>query len=89
MKGDKDFLAELYPALEPHRQGWLTVGPRHRLYWEESGNPEGVPVIFLHGGPGAGCAPIHRRSFDPSHYLIILLDQRGAGRSVPNAHIDD
>jgi proline iminopeptidase len=89
MKGDKDFLAELYPPIEPYRQGWLPVGAVHRLYWEESGNPEGIPVLFLHGGPGAGCAPVHRRFFDPSHYRIILFDQRGAGRSVPNANIEE
>ena len=89
MKGDRDLLAELYPPIEPNRHGWLPVDHRHKLYWEESGNPKGVPVIFLHGGPGAGCAPIHRRFFDPAHYRIILFDQRGAGRSVPNAEIID
>jgi len=87
MKGDRDLLAELYPPIEPNRHGWLAVDQTHRLYWEESGNPKGVPVVFLHGGPGAGCAPIHRRFFDPSHYRIVLFDQRGAGRSVPNAEI--
>lgn len=89
MKGDRDLLAELYPPIEPNRHGWLAVDDTHRLYWEESGNPRGVPVVFLHGGPGAGCAPVHRRFFDPSHYRIILFDQRGAGRSVPNAEILD
>jgi proline iminopeptidase len=89
MKGDRDLLAELYPPIEPNRHGWLAVDSVHKLYWEESGNPKGVPVVFLHGGPGAGCAPVHRRFFDPSHYRIILFDQRGAGRSVPNADITD
>ena len=87
MKGDREPQAELYPPIEPNRHGWLAVDDVHRLYWEESGNPNGTPVIFLHGGPGAGCAPVHRRFFDPSHYRIILFDQRGAGRSVPNAEI--
>ena len=77
----------LYPPIEPYRQDWLAVGGPHRLYWEESGNPLGVPVVFLHGGPGAGCAPVHRRFFDPAHYRIVLFDQRGAGRSTPYAEI--
>jgi proline iminopeptidase len=89
MKGDRDLQAELYPPIEPNRHGWLAVDGIHRLYWEESGNARGIPVIFLHGGPGAGCAPVHRRFFDPSHYRIILFDQRGAGRSVPNAETRD
>ncbi len=89
MKGEREFQAELYPPIEPNRHGWLAVDQIHRLYWEESGNARGTPVVFLHGGPGAGCAPVHRRFFDPSHYRIILFDQRGAGRSVPNAEILD
>lgn len=89
MKGDKESLGELYPPIEPNRQGWLAVGGTHRLYWEESGNRAGVPVVFLHGGPGAGCAPLHRRFFDPKHYRIVLFDQRGAGRSVPAADVTD
>jgi proline iminopeptidase len=67
----------------------LDVGTPHRLYWEQSGNPAGVPIIFLHGGPGAGTAPAYRRFFDPSHYRIILFDQRGAGRSTPEANLTD
>ena len=74
-----------FPAIEAHRYGWLDVGDGHELYWEESGNPEGIPVIFLHGGPGAGTAPVHRRFFDPEAYRIMLFDQRGAGRSRPYA----
>ncbi|MTJ79552.1 MAG: prolyl aminopeptidase [Telmatospirillum sp.] len=89
MKGDRETLGELYPPLEPNQHGWLAVDPPHRLYWEESGNPAGVPVVFLHGGPGAGCASLHRRFFDPRHYRIVLFDQRGAGRSVPNALVTD
>ena len=87
MKGERDFLADLYPPLDANRQGWLPVSDGHRLYWEESGNPQGVPVLFLHGGPGAGCSPLHRRFFDPRHYRIALFDQRGCGRSLPNASI--
>ncbi len=73
----------LYPAITPNRQGWLPVGDGHQLYWEESGNPKGVPVLFVHGGPGAGCGPMHRCFFDPLFYRILLFDQRGAGRSLP------
>jgi len=76
---DKD----LYPALDAHASGMLDVGDGHALYWEESGNPEGAPVVFLHGGPGAGCSPLHRRFFNPAHYRIVLFDQRGCGRSTP------
>ena len=67
----------------------LDVGPPHRMYWEESGNPKGVPVVFLHGGPGAGTAPAYRRFFDPECYRIVLFDQRGAGRSTPEAELTD
>jgi proline iminopeptidase len=74
---------ELFPPIEPHRTGMLTVDAVHTLYWEESGNPRGVPVVFLHGGPGSGATPTHRRFFDPAHYRIVVFDQRGAGRSTP------
>ncbi|MCW9032898.1 MAG: prolyl aminopeptidase [Alphaproteobacteria bacterium] len=74
---------DLYPPIEPYDCGRLDVDDVHSLYWETSGNPKGVPVVFLHGGPGAGCQPIHRRFFDPKHYRIILFDQRGCGRSQP------
>eukprot|EP00850_Spirogloea_muscicola_P005888 SM000027S09669 [mRNA] locus=s27:653657:657228:- [translate_table: standard] len=76
---------ELYPAIEPFRSGFLEVSDVHSLYWEESGNPSGHPVIFLHGGPGAGTTPANRRFFDPDFYRIVLLDQRGAGKSKPHA----
>jgi len=67
----------------------LAVDNRHTLYWEESGNSRGIPVVFLHGGPGAGVSPNHRRFFDPDAYRIFLFDQRGAGRSTPYADIED
>ncbi len=73
----------LYPPLEPYRTGTLPVDAIHTLYWEECGNPDGVPVLFLHGGPGSGLSPAHRRFFDPAHYRIVLFDQRGAGQSTP------
>ncbi|MFY9288821.1 MAG: alpha/beta fold hydrolase, partial [Alphaproteobacteria bacterium] len=76
-------LRELFPPLEPYLKGALKVDNIHTLYWEESGNPAGVPVVFLHGGPGAGATPTHRRFFDPTTYRIIIFDQRGAGRSTP------
>jgi proline iminopeptidase len=78
---------DLYPSIEPHRTGRLAVDDIHDLYWEECGNPNGVPVLFLHGGPGAGCSPEHRRFFDPKYYRIVLFDQRGAGRSTPHGEI--
>ena len=72
-----------FPAIEPFRHGWLDVGDGHQVYWEECGNPAGKPAIVLHGGPGSGCTPGHRRIFDPASYRIVLLDQRGSGRSTP------
>ncbi|MAH83154.1 MAG: prolyl aminopeptidase [Rhodospirillaceae bacterium TMED8] len=79
---------DLFPALDLSRHGMLDVGDGHRLYWEESGNSSGIPVVFLHGGPGAGTSPVHRRFFDPTAYRIILFDQRGAGKSTPYAKIE-
>lgn len=79
----------LYPPVEPTAKGMLDLDSRHRMYWEVSGNPEGVPVVFLHGGPGAGCHPHHRRYFDPRRYRVILFDQRGAGRSEPLGDLTD
>ncbi len=67
----------------------LDLDGRHRMYWEQSGNPSGVPVLFMHGGPGAGSTPAHRRFFDPNHYRIIIFDQRGAGRSTPHGSLID
>ena len=80
--------AELYPPLEPYDTGMLDVGSGHRLYYEQCGNPEGVPAVFLHGGPGARCDERSRRFFDPNHYRIVCFDQRGSGRSEPNAADD-
>ena len=76
-----------YPPVDPYASGHLEVDELHQIYWETSGNPEGVPVAFLHGGPGGGTLPAHRRFFDPAHYRIILFDQRGAGRSLPKGEI--
>jgi proline iminopeptidase len=79
----------LYPEIEPYRTGTLQVSSIHALYFEEVGNPQGAPVVFLHGGPGAGIGPKHRRFFDPAHYRVILFDQRGAGRSQPLAELEE
>ena len=78
----------LYPDLEPFHVGRLRVSDLHELYFEESGNPNGKPVVFLHGGPGGGTEPKHRRYFDPSVYRIVLFDQRGCGRSTPFASLE-
>ena len=80
--------AALYPPVEPFASGMLRLDSLHQMYWEESGNPNGVPVLFLHGGPGAGATPAHRRFFDPAHYRIVIFDQRGAGRSLPHGEIE-
>jgi acetolactate synthase I/II/III large subunit len=71
----------MYPPLQCHAQGWLDVGDGHEIYWESCGNPMGAPALFVHGGPGAGCAADDRRWFDPRHYRVVLFDQRAAGRS--------
>jgi proline iminopeptidase len=74
---------DLYPAIEPYHTEMLPVDDLHTLYIEQSGNPDGVPVVFLHGGPGSGTSPKHRQYFDPARYRIILFDQRGSGKSMP------
>jgi len=79
----------LYPAIQPFAMHQLSVDEKHTLYVEESGNPQGLPVVFLHGGPGIGTDAEHRRFFDPTVYHIILFDQRGAGRSTPYASLED
>lgn len=79
----------LYPPLAPQRSGALAVDALHTLYWEQCGNAHGVPVVFLHGGPGGGSAPEHRRYYDPAFYRIVLYDQRGAGQSTPLGELSD
>lgn len=80
-----DARAVLYPPIEPYDCGLLPLDLVHTMYWEVSGNPLGIPVLFLHGGPGGGCVPEHRRFFDPEVFRIVLFDQRGAGQSLPAA----
>jgi proline iminopeptidase len=82
-------MRELYPEIEPFDSGMLDVDSRHRLYYEQCGNPHGKPVVLLHGGPGAGCSAKMRRFHDPKHYRIVLFDQRGSGRSTPHADLVD
>lgn len=82
-------MRDLYPDIEPFDSGFLNVDARHRMYYEQCGNPQGKPVVILHGGPGAGCGAKIRRFHDPRAYRIILLDQRGAGRSTPHADLVD
>jgi len=79
----------LYPSIEANRSGHLRVSATHEIYWEECGNPKGKPALFVHGGPGAGAGPQSRRFFDPSAYRIIVFDQRGCGRSRPQANLED
>lgn len=79
----------LFGPIEPRAQGFLEPDSLHRVYWEESGNPGGMPVLFIHGGPGSGTSPQQRRFFDPAYYRIILFDQRGSGRSTPYAELRD
>jgi len=78
----------LYPEIQPYQTGMLDVGDGHNLYWELSGNPDGKPVVFLHGGPGGGSSPEHRRQFNPQKYKILVFDQRGCGKSKPYASLD-
>jgi len=82
-------MREMYPEIEPYRTHRLAVDAIHSLYVEECGNPAGLPVVFLHGGPGAGLSAYHRRFFNPAHYRIVLFDQRGAGQSTPFAELTD
>ena len=87
--GRGDALATLYPPIEPYKTGRLDVGSGHSVYYEECGNKAGKPVVFIHGGPGGGCTEGNRCFFDPALYRIILIDQRGAGRSTPTADLTD
>ncbi len=82
-------LLDLFPEITPYSSGFMAVDEPHEIYWEQSGNPDGIPIVFIHGGPGGGCAPIHRQFFDPDYYRIILFDQRGCGRSTPHACLSD
>lgn len=86
--GQKSAVSYLHPPVEPFDQQMLDVGDGHSIYMEQSGNPEGIPVVVFHGGPGGGCSPAMRRYFDPRHYRIVLFDQRGCGRSRPHASVD-
>ena len=81
--------AHLYPAIDPFDQRMLEVGNGHRVYVEQCGRPDGVPVVVLHGGPGGGCSPTMRRYFDPEVYRVVLFDQRGCGRSRPHASVEN
>ena len=81
-------LRTLYPEIEPFDSGGLEVGDGHSLYWERCGTRGAKPAVFLHGGPGAGCSPAHRRQFDPERYDVLLFDQRGCGRSTPHASLE-
>ena len=80
---------DLYPALEPYASDTIKVSPRHTIYVEQCGNPRGRPVIALHGGPGGGSSPEMRRFFDPRHYRVVIVDQRGCGRSTPHADLEE
>jgi proline iminopeptidase len=80
---------DFYPAIKPYSSGFLRVSPVHEIYYEQSGNPNGKPVVFLHGGPGGGTDPKMRRFFNPKRYRIVLLDQRGCGKSRPSASLVD
>ncbi|MGB3691559.1 MAG: prolyl aminopeptidase [Spirulinaceae cyanobacterium] len=80
-------MKELYPPIQPHRQGNLQVSELHKIHWEESGNPQGKPVIFLHGGPGGGIVPVYRQYFNPEKWRVIIFDQRGCGQSTPHAEL--
>jgi proline iminopeptidase len=80
---------DLFPPIEPYRTGRLRLDSLHTMYWEESGNSQGVPALFLHGGPGAGATPVHRRFFDPAYWRVVIYDQRGGGRSTPLGEVAD
>jgi len=88
VSGQKRAASYLYPPLDPFDQQMLEVGDGHKIYIEQCGNPDGIPVVVLHGGPGGGCSPAMRRYFDPAHYRVVLFDQRGCGRSRPHASVE-
>lgn len=80
---------DLFPDIAPYETGFLPLSGGHVMYWEQVGNPRGQPVLFLHGGPGAGAGAVHRRFFDPQHWRVVIFDQRGAGRSRPLGELRD
>ncbi|MDE2515092.1 MAG: prolyl aminopeptidase [Rhodospirillales bacterium] len=80
---------DLFPEIGPYQTGYLPVGDGHVIYWEQVGNPRGKPVLFLHGGPGAGAGAVHRRFFDPDFWRVVIFDQRGAGRSRPLGNLEN
>lgn len=80
---------DLFPDIGPYETGFLPLASPHVMYWEQVGNPAGSPVLFLHGGPGAGAGAVHRRFFDPRHWRLVVFDQRGSGRSRPLGHLPD
>ncbi|MEO0646065.1 MAG: prolyl aminopeptidase [Cyanobacteria bacterium J06650_10] len=82
-------MRQLYPPIEPYRQSTLSVSSIHTIYYEEAGNPDGKPVVFLHGGPGGGIVQMYRQFFDPARWRIILFDQRGCGKSTPHAELKE
>ena len=82
-------MSKLFPPIEPFNEFYLEVSTKHKIYVEESGNPNGKPVIFLHGGPGGGIEPIYRQYFNPKTWRIIIFDQRGCGKSIPHAELDE
>lgn len=82
-------MSDLYPPIEPFATRRMSVEGGHQLHVEQIGNPQGIPILFLHGGPGAGCEPYHRRFFDPQAYRVVLFDQRGCGRSTPHAELQN
>ena len=83
--GYGEVMGDLYPAIEPYASGMLHVGDGNEIYWECCGNPDGIPALAIHGGPGSGSVPGMRRPFDPQRYHVVLFDQRGCGRSTPYA----
>ena len=88
-KKTADTEVNLWPEIEPFDSGYLKVSDIHEIYYELCGNPDGIPVFVIHGGPGAGCSPYMRRFFNPEKYLIVLHDQRGSGKSKPNKELQD
>lgn len=88
VSGQKRAVSHLYPPIDPFDQRMLEVGDGHRVYVEQCGRADGIPVVVLHGGPGGGCSPAMRRYFDPNVYRVILFDQRGCGRSRPHASVE-